>query len=101
MNSYLGVGLSSNSERSYAMTLPMEKFDGWSAAINSGKYRAFQGATQLTYLADKVCRLKEDDLLFKGDQLSSPLLKVTESAYMEVIKQISIFMKLPNDEPNI
>ena len=83
------------------MTLPMEKFDGWSAAINSDKYRAFQGDNQLTYLADKVCRLKEDDLLFKGDQLSSPLLKVTESAYMEVIKQISNFMKLPNDDCNI
>ena len=101
MNSYLGVGLSSNTDQSYAMKLPMEQFSNWSGAINSGKYRAFDGATQLTCLADKVCRLKEDDLLFTDDKLSLPLLTVTEKAYEQIIKHISNFMKIPNDDPNV
>ena len=93
--------MSSNTDQSYAMKLPIEQFSNWSEAISSGKYRAFNGATQLIYLADKVCRLKEGDLLFTDDKLSLPLLMVTENAYKEVIKQISNFMALPNDEPNI
>ena len=81
--------------------MPLEECNNCSVSTNSGKYRAFEGANQLTYLADKVCRLKEDDLAFKDDKLSAPVLTVTESTYMEVIKQISNFMALPNNEPNV
>ena len=100
-NSYLGVGFSSNEKQPHIIKLIPEDFEGWSAAINSGKYNTFNGKNPLNLLTDKVCRLSENDLIFKGKQLSDPLLKVTLEKYEKIVDDIEKFMLIPNKEYNI
>ncbi len=80
--------------------MSIEKLDNCSTSNTSIKYMVFEEANQLTYLVDKVCRLREKDMSFKDDELTSPPLRATKTKYEEVIKYISNFMALPNDNSN-
>lgn len=100
MNSFLCVGISSSENQVHRVKRPIDEFESWSRAIDSGNFNAFKGVADVWFIVDKVCRVSSADLVFKGDQLNSvPILR--KPYYEELVEEIRKFMLIGNDDPNV
>lgn len=97
-NSFLCVGTSSNTSQHYSVQFIMEDFENWSEAMNHkeserNRYEPFEKLSQVYILIDKVCRVRQEDILFRGHGLDKPLMLRPEK-YKQLIERIRDFMYL-------
>ena len=95
---FLAIELSSKSEWLYSRNLIIpDDFENWSNAVSKGNYyQLFFNAVDISYQADKVVRVCQENVEYPTGR-KDPILRLKSVSLNRIVCDINYFMNLENE----